>query len=153
MRAFCIVAVLAGLATPALGQDTVRTYPAKGSFDDVRFELGEAIVNRGYTPHSEGNLEAMLERTGADVGSTRQVYKRAEFVTFCSAKYTRALVEADPDGIAQCPFQLFVYETPGSPPAVVAGYRRLGTGKSDASKKAIAEIEALLDAIVKDAVK
>ena len=41
----------------------------------------------------------------------------------------------------------------GKPGETIVGYRRLSITGSDASKKALAQIDALLDGIVKDAVK
>jgi uncharacterized protein (DUF302 family) len=130
-----------------------KRYTTKAPFDDVRFELGNAVTTRGFAAHSEGNLGKMLERTGVDVGATKTVYKQAEFVTFCSAVFTRKLVEADPAEISNCPFQVFAYETVDKPGEVVVGYRGLGTPRSAASGAVYSEVEAMLDAIIKDAIK
>ena len=58
-----------------------RTFRAKGSYDDVRFELNNAIVARGLNPGATGNISEMLERTGAAVGSTTKVYKAAILIS------------------------------------------------------------------------
>jgi uncharacterized protein (DUF302 family) len=123
------------------------------AFDDVRFELGNAITTRGLAVHAEGNLGKMLDRTGADVGSTKPIYKQAEFVEVCSAKYARLMVEADPALISNCPFQFYVYERIDRPGEVVIGFRRLHGGTTPLGQKAVADTEAMLDAIVRDAVK
>ncbi|MEQ1650275.1 MAG: DUF302 domain-containing protein [Hyphomicrobiaceae bacterium] len=126
-----------------------------GSFDDVRFELGNAIVTRGLNVHSEGNLEAMMRRTGADVGSSVVVYKNAQFVQFCSALLSRKLAEIDPITMGYCPFGVFVYETAAKPGEIVVGYRRLASTSPSESAldKAKANVDALLAGIVADAVK
>lgn len=125
----------------------------KAAFDDVRFELSNAITTRGLSVHAEGNLGKMLDRTGADVGSTKPVYKQAEFIEVCSAKFARLMVEADPALMSNCPFLFFVYERVDRPGDVVVGFRRLHPGMTADGKKAVAETEAMLDAIVRDAVK
>ena len=94
----------------------------------------------------------MLERTGADVGSNKQIYVNAEFVLFCSAKLSRAMVEADPGNLGYCPYVVFLYEAAATPGEIVVGYRRPAAG-NEASKQALAAIDALLDGIVKEAVK
>lgn len=150
--------LLASLAAVAISVTTAaaqefKTYTSKKPFDEVRFELGNAVVARGFAVQSEGNIAKMLDRTAADVGASKSVYKNGEFVAFCSAKYTRMMVEADPANFGNCPFLVFAYETSDKPGEVVVGFRGLGTAKTDASKKVFAEIETMLDGLVKEAVK
>lgn len=152
LAAFIALAAFMSVQTSALAQD-VQTYTKKADFDDVRFELGNAVTTRGFAAHSEGNLAKMLTQTGADLGSTTVIYKRAEFITFCSARYTRAMVEADPANIGNCPFLVFAYEIAAKPGDVVVGFRKLGTARSEPVKKVFAEIEAMLDGLVRDAIK
>ena len=140
------------LAGSANAQE-VRSYAKRAAYDDVKFELTNAIVNRGLTVDYTGQIGKMLERTGPDVGSSKLLYKQAEFLTFCSAKLSRAMMEADATNIGFCPYVVFIYEPADKPGETVVGYRRPPPGGSDASKKALAEIDALLDGIVKDAVK
>ena len=139
---------------PALAQDIV-TRTRQGTFDDVRFELGNAVIATGVAVQSEGNIAAMLDRTAADVGASQTVYARAEFIAFCSAKYSRAMMEADPTNIAFCPFVVFAYETKAKPGEIVVGYRRpvVPAAQGPASAKAAADVDALLAKIVADAVK
>ena len=147
---FGLATVLALCAAPAIAEGP---YTSRSAFDDVRFELGNAVVSRGLSIHSEGNFGKMLERTGADVGSTKPVYKQAEFIEVCSAKFARLMVEADPTLMSNCPFLLYVYERVDRPGEVVAGFRRLQPGTTSAGQKAVVETEAMLDAIVSEAVK
>jgi hypothetical protein len=143
---------LACLTLCALAQD-VRTYAKKAPFEDVKFELTNAIIERGLAIDFTGQIGRMLERTGADVGSTKPLYKQAEFFAFCSAKLSRAMMEADLANVGFCPYVVFIYEAQEKPGETVIGYRRPSANGSDASKKALAEIDALLDGIVRDAVK
>lgn len=137
---------------PAMAQEIGR-YTKSAAFDDIRFELGQAVIARGLAVQSEGDVGKMLDRTGADVGSDKPVYKNAQFVTVCSARYTRMLVEADPALAPNCPFVLYIYETVAKPGEVVVGFRRLDAGATAAGRKAVADVEAMLDGIVKDALK
>lgn len=139
--------------TPGAFADDVRTYAKKASYEDVKFELTNAIIDRGLSIDFTGQIGRMLERTGADVGSTKPLYKQAEFFAFCSAKLSRAMMEADLANVGFCPYVVFIYEAAEKPGETVIGYRRPSSGGSDASKKALAEIDALLGGIIRDAVK
>lgn len=143
----CLAA--AGLA---IAQD-LKTLTRKGSFDDVKFELNNAIIDRGLVVDHTGQIGQMLARTGADFGSAKRIYKQAEFVSFCSARLSRQMMEADADNIAFCPYVVFFYETAAKPGEIVVGYRPPAPRGSDASRAALAEIDKLLDGIIKDAVK
>ena len=130
-----------------------RTIVKSGSYDDVHFELNNAIIVRGLNISGVGNLNAMLERTGADVGSTTEIYKSAEYISFCSAKLSRRMMEADARNIAFCPFILFIYETVAKPGEVVVGYR-IPEGRGDSgSRAALADAEKMLESIIQDATK
>ena len=63
------------------------------------------------------------------------------------------MMEADAHNIGFCPFVVFLYETADKPGETVAGYRRPTPRGDEASMQILAEIDALLDAIVKDAVQ
>jgi hypothetical protein len=138
------------LAGACHGQD-VRSYTTKAAFDDVKFELGNAIIARGLNIDFTGDIGRMLARTGQDVGSTKPLYTKAEFMTFCSAKLSRATIEADITNIGYCPYVVFIYEAANKPGETVVGYRR--PPRDGAASPALVEIDALLDGIVRDAVK
>jgi uncharacterized protein (DUF302 family) len=152
-------AVLAGvilLATSMAGDaQEIVTRTRRGSFDDVRFDLGNAVIATGVTIQSQGNIAAMLGRTAADVGATETVYARAEFIAICSVRYSRALMEADPANLAFCPFTVFIYEAKTKPDEIVVGYRpvQVPVTQSATARNAAAEVNALLQKIVDDAVK
>jgi hypothetical protein len=145
-------ALVLACATNTLAQE-LKTYSKQGGYADVKLELNDAIIRRGLAIDYTGHINNMLERTGADVGSTRRVYQNAEFFMFCSAKLSRAMIEADPANVGYCPYVVFLYEAADKPGEIVVGYRRpLPSGNTD-SQKALAAIDTLLDGIAKDAVK
>lgn len=145
-----VLAVLL-LVGPAAAADAV-TYNRKGAtYEDVRLELENAIVNEGLKIDYSGNIAAMLQRTGPDVGSNQPIYQNAEFFTFCSAKLSRAMMEADPANMSQCPYVMFIYQRAATTKDVVVGYRKVNvTGRGS---KALEEINKLLDRIARAAVK
>lgn len=155
MRMTTLAVALVALAAPAQGlrAQEVKTYAKVAPYEDVKLDLTNAIASRGLAVDFNGHLGKMLDRTGPDVGSTRQIYTHAEFFSFCSAKYSRRMMEADPLNIGFCPFVVFMYEAADAPGTTVVGYRRPTPRGEDASTKALAEIDALLDGIVKEAVE
>ena len=143
--------VLAGMAPAAAGEFDTRT--KTGSFDDVKFDLTNAIIERGLVIDHTGNVAAMLARTGAEVGSTKTLYRHGEYMIFCSAKLSREMMEADPANIGFCPFVVFIYERADKPGDIVVGYRPPAARGSPASVAAITAVRTLLRDIVADAVK
>jgi uncharacterized protein (DUF302 family) len=148
------VALCLSLPAPSWTQQLdLKVYSKKDSYEDVKFELQNAIVSRGLVVDFNGNVGGMLERTGADVGSTTPIYKQAEYFTFCSAKLSRATMEADAANVGYCPYVIFVYETEAAPGTVHVGYRPPEPHGSDASRATLAEVIHLLDGIAQAAVK
>jgi uncharacterized protein (DUF302 family) len=139
---------------PAAAQEIV-TRVKTGDYDDVRMDLNTAVLATGVSIQSQGNVAAMLGKTAADLGATQTVYAHAEFIAMCSARYSRALMEADPLNMAFCPFTVFIYETKAKPGEIVIGYRPLvlPSGASAAAKAAAVDVNALLGRIVEQAVK
>lgn len=146
------IAALVGSAAMASAQD-LKTLSKKADYEDIKFELTNAITERGLAVDYNGQLGKMLDRTGADVGSTKPIYKNAEFFTFCSAKLSRAMMEADPLNAGFCPYVVFIYEAVSKPGDIVVGYRPPPKGASAASIVALADIDRLLDGIIRAAVK
>ena len=148
-----VVVVLAAVLTaaPASASDAV-TYTRKGAtYEDVRIDLENAIIKEGLKIDYSGNIAAMLQRTGPDVGSNQPVYQNAEFFTFCSAKLSRAMMEADPANMAQCPYVVFMYQRAATVKEVSVGYRKVAVAGRGA--KALDEINKLLERVVKAATK
>lgn len=153
--AISFAASLAGTRPVSAEEPDIVTRSKTASFDDVRFDLNNAIISTGVVIELHGNIAAMLGRTAADLGATITVYLHADFVTFCSAKYSRAMMEADPSNIGFCPFVVFAYETRANPGVIVVGYRRpkLPAAQGPAAAKAAADVDALLAKIVDDTLK
>ena len=152
MRIFLALISSLFLATGAWATD-VKTYTVSGSFDEVAFDVESAIVGAGLKIDMKGDVSGMLQRTGKDVGATKDVYKGATYFTFCSAVHSREMMEADPHNMGFCPYVVFVYETKASPGEVVVGYRHVkGGGSSDAGKAALDKVDAWLDDLVSKAV-
>jgi len=136
----------------AVGDD-IKLYQAKGAYGDVRQNLEDAIIDRGLVIDLQGEIGKMLERTGATLGKTDKVYTNAEFFTFCSAKLSRKMVEADPHNIGYCPYIVFVYELTSEPGTVHVGYRKPLIRGSQASKAALLSIDEFLNEVVQEAIE
>ncbi len=147
-----LIALFTGAAiAPASASDAVM-YTRKGAtYEDVRLELENAIIAEGLRIDYTGNIGAMLQRTGPDVGSNQPIYQRAEFFTFCSAKLSRAMMEADPANMAQCPYVIFMYQRAATNKEVTVGYRKVAVAGRGA--KTLEEINKLLDKVTKAATK
>jgi uncharacterized protein (DUF302 family) len=149
-----VAALLAAGATIALAADPhpVVSYSKKAKFEDVRDDLKLAIEGKGLVIDYQSYVNNMLERTGKDVGSARKLYTDAQAFVFCSAALSRKTMEADPANVAQCPYSISVYATAADPGTVVVAYRRpWRPDGSAASRAALKEVEALLDAIAREA--
>ena len=135
------------------GGHPLHLFKVEAEFDDVKFDLENAIVNAGLKIIYHGNIGEMLARTGGEVGSKDKVYEHAEFFTFCSAPNSHATMNADPRNIGFCPYLLYVYQLSGDKGITYVGYRRPIAGGSDASKKALKTLDNFLEKLVKEAVE
>ena len=155
LAALLVAVVLLSAGSPA---ERVRAEPGgdmrivavEGVFEDVAEYVADAIVNRGLVIDYRGYIGRMLKRTGKDAGSAKPLYRDAQFFQFCSAVYSRRTMEADPRNIAFCPYVVFVYELAAKSGTVHVGYRRPARAGSAESRKALAAVEKLLDAIVRE---
>ena len=152
--AFAVVLFILPGQVKSDGHDTAPAYmvEVQRAYDDVRFDLENAIIDRGLVIDFVSHVGDMLSRTRADVGSDKEIFVKAESMLFCSARLSRAAMEADPRNLASCPYAVFLYEEADRPGTVTVGYRRLEEVGSDASKKALADINALLMEIVGEAI-
>ena len=141
-----------GLAGGALAAE-VTAYRSTGPFDEVRQNLADAIVNRGYVIDHEAYIGKMLARTAAAVGASQAVFAkgRANAMQFCSAVLSRNMMQADVMNIAYCPYVLFVFQARPDDPTVTVGFRRLPERGSTESKAALAKVNKLLDDIAREA--
>lgn len=122
-----VATVFAGSMAMAAGSD-VETRVTESGYADVAQSVQDAIVNRGFKIDYHGFIGDMLKRTAGDVGATKELYKDAEFFTFCSAVVSRKVMEGDIGDIAYCPYVVFVYENAETPGKVTVGFRRLPEG-------------------------
>lgn len=149
--AFLLVGACSLVAGSALAaDDPLTTRTVKRAYDDVRFDLQNAIINEGLKVDLNGHVGDMLKRTAADLGAKGDVFTNAEYFTFCSSQLTRAMVEADPSNLGLCPYTMFMYQRVGSD-EVSVGYKSMGMRGNEASQKALAAINALMKKILDEA--
>lgn len=121
MKPYLLLAAF--LATPVLAEPKPVTYEIEDSFDNVTFAVESAIVGAGLVIDFTSHTGEMLERTRADVGSETVLFTAADMFSFCSATISRQVMEADLSNIQNCPYTIFVYETPDAPGKVIVGHR------------------------------
>lgn len=142
LRATLTMILSLGFYAGAMAQDAATTYPYNGDFDDATFSVESAIIDRGLVIDYISHTGEMLSRTGADVGSDKKLFDAADIFIFCSAQLSRKVMEINPMNIAFCPFGIFVTDQGGK---ITVGYRNYPQGEMQ-------EVQALLDAIVQDAI-
>jgi len=120
----------------------VASAKAKASFGEVKDSVVLAIQAKGFKVDYTAYIGNMLERTGKDVGSSKRVYGNAEALQFCSAVVSRKMMEDSASNIAYCPYVIAIYTLPDDPKTVYVVYR-----------KGLAEVDALLASIVKEALE
>jgi len=148
------VLLFAGLIQGAQAAGDYMVVSTKtGNFNDVRDDVEMAITDRGMVVNNVSHVGEMLERTGKDLGDSKQIFVKAEALEFCSAVVSRKMMEADPDNIVFCPYVISVYVVPGKPNEVRIAYRRPQITGSPASQKALKAVDELLSGIVKDALQ
>jgi uncharacterized protein (DUF302 family) len=153
-NAFVAILLFAGIVHGALAADDYMVVATKaGNFSDVRDDVEMAITDRGLVVNNVSHVGDMLARTGKDLGDSKQVFIKAEALEFCSAEWSRKMMEADPDNIVFCPYVISVYVVPGKPHEVRIAYRRPQITGSPASRKALKAVDDLLSGIVSDALK
>ena len=133
------------IAASSVSAADMITYDTDQSFDDVTFGLENAILDAGLVIDHISHTGDMLERTKGDVGSAVTLFLHADVYSFCSAKLSRDVMEADPMNIVFCPYDIFVMVRPETPDVTTIGFRTFPDG-------AMKTIEALLDGIAKAAI-
>jgi len=151
VAALVSLAAMAAPAARAAEAGPLRLYAVKAPYDQVRQDLSDAITNRGFVVDHVSHIGAMLDRTAKAVGAKRRVYDKAEGFQFCSAVYSRRMMEADARNILFCPYIVVVYTTAADPKTVRIGYRRPTLVGAPASTKALGAVDHLLNAIVREA--
>lgn len=151
-NALAAILLFAGLAQGALAAgDYMAVLNKTGSFDDVRDAVEMAITDRGMVVNNISHVGEMLERTGKELGATKQIFLKAEVLEFCSAVVSRNMMEPDPDNIVFCPYVIAVYVVPEKPDEVRVAYRKPLIVGSPASQKALNAVDELLSDIIKEA--
>lgn len=152
IRSWALLGMLAA-ALSAHGGDYVATYSTVGEVEDVKDNLVFAITNRGMVINNVSHVGEMLERTGKDLGATRQVFVHADILEFCSATVSRQTMEADPHNIVFCPYAISVYALPAEPKKVYVSYRRPLKRGPGGAEQALEPVEKLLGDIVREALQ
>lgn len=140
-----LLAAPLAFGAPALADDDdmARSYRVDAGFEDMVLDIRLAIEGRGFVIDSVSHIGDMLNRTAEDVGAEVKVFDHAQVIQFCSATVSRKVMEVDAMNIAFCPYGIFVFQPAGAEDITV-GYRRFPDG-------AMQEVDALLDAIVREA--
>ena len=124
MRHFLLSLLIALNTTVAFAEDWVVRQKVPTGFDETMDNVRMAIENRGLVVNYTSHIAEMLNRTGADIGASRQVFEQAEIIEFCSAGLSRKMLEADPHNIVLCPFAISVYTLPGDKGGTWVAYRQ-----------------------------
>ncbi|MDH5355241.1 MAG: DUF302 domain-containing protein [Gammaproteobacteria bacterium] len=124
-------------------------YETKGEFADVREDLIDAIISQGLVIDYNGRPGDMLKRTQADVGGSKDLYRAAEYLIFCSALLSRKTMETDIQNISYCPYVVTIYETEQKPGTIYVSYRKF----SRAADQSLLAVENLLDEIAREATR
>ena len=133
-----------------LETDDRRIYATEGEYAFYREMLESAITDEGLVINAVGDIGTMLERTGADLGG-ETLYLHGESLEFCSALYSRRMMEADPHNIVFCPYVIAIYELTAEPDTIYIGYQRVPIVGDEASRKALQDVEDLIDRITNNA--
>lgn len=124
MRRLIVLFALVLSTGAALAETWMVRQKVAGSFADTRDAVVMAIENRGLVVNYTAHIADMLQRTGADIGASRQIYDNAEIIEFCSAGLSRKMMEADPHNIVLCPFAISIYTLPGEKNTTWVAYRK-----------------------------
>ena len=138
-------------AEPFIKKDYMVIYKKQGAFKDTKENISNAITGRGLVINNISHIGEMLERTGKDLGKSKQIYLHAESLSFCSAGVSRDTMEASPHNIVFCPYTISVYEVPSEPGISYVSYRRPEIVGSEASKNTLMAVENLLEGIAQEA--
>lgn len=142
---FTTLAGVAALALTSRAEDApaMVTYPYEGSAEDAALSLTTAIEAQGLKVDHISNVGDMLARTAEVAGADALTYDDAQVFQFCSATLSRKMMEINPDNLAFCPYQIFIYQLKDAEQAVI-GYR-------DFPANEMQEVEDIIEAIIAEA--
>ncbi|KAB2921129.1 MAG: DUF302 domain-containing protein [Dechloromonas sp.] len=123
LRLLMLFTLLLG-STATFAEDFQVRQKFATAFTDAREAIVMAIENRGLVINYTSHIGEMLQRTGADLGASKQIFQQAEIIEFCSARLSRQMMEADPHNIVLCPFAISIYTLPGEPGFTWVAYRK-----------------------------
>ncbi len=150
-----LIASIAAMSIAVTGanaaSDVANEFVVEGEYEDVQYDLEDAIVGRGLTVDHVSHVSDMLQRTAGVVEGAKQIYKKGQQFQFCSAKLSREAMQADPANIVFCPYMVYMYERVDEPGKVHIGYRKLNEIGSERSVKALKAVNDLLHGIIKEA--
>lgn len=135
----------------ALDTEDRRIYAIEGDYDFYREMVESAIAGEGMVINTVGHIAEMLDRTGGDLGAEGSIYLHGESLEFCSAIYSRRMMEADPHSIVFCPYVIAIYELSAEPGTVYVGYKRVPIVGDEETRAALENVEELLDRVVDNA--
>ena len=78
---YLMILLLGSVSLSAAAVD-ITEYLVEAPFEDVRQDLGDAVINRGYKVDYESYLGDMLSRTSADVGGKKPSIIKLNFCSF-----------------------------------------------------------------------
>jgi uncharacterized protein (DUF302 family) len=129
----------------------VETVQVEGEFTDVRDSIRQAIEGKGINIAHTLPASDMLNRTGKDFGIEKNVFVQAETVEFCSARISHLLAKANHENILLCPFTISIYVLTDDPEHVRLSWRRPFSFDDPESQAAVKEMEALIEAVIREA--
>ncbi len=135
---------------PVIDTDERRIYAIDGEFGFYREMVESAITDQGLVVNYVGHIATMLDRTGG-VEPGAGLYRNGESLEFCSATYSRRMMEADPHSIVFCPYVIAVYELTAEPGTIHIGYQRVPIIGDAASQQALQDVEDLIERIIDNA--
>ena len=133
-------------AAPPKRRGPIVIYTVQGSYQDAVEALLSAITDQGIVISNVLHASDMLNRTGPDLGITKNVYLHATTYEFCSSILSHALVSQDPANMMACPYAIGVYQTTNQPDSVHLAFR-VPQGVPG-SEPTTARIQQLLETII-----
>lgn len=146
-----LVLTSACVSAGALRNEYMQLYTVDGEFEDVRQDIEMAITDRGMVINNVSHIGNMLARTGQDLGTGKQIFKKAEALEFCSATVSRRMMETDPHNIIFCPYIIAIYTLPDEKDKVYVAFRRPLPVGGDESRQSLVAVQKLLEDIIADA--
>ena len=138
-------------AAEVVHDNSQTVFVTEDSYEVIRDNLEQAIIGRGLVVSSISHVGDMLARTDLDLGTNQQIYAHAEVLEFCSSALSRRMMEADPVNIVYCPYGIAIFERADQPGKVYLAHRRLQGLGSGIVNETMKEIDALLNAIIQEA--